>query len=279
MNFERIRPTIDVDRMQASHVTNIGGGYGLMADLVRCGLRSATLIDFDHIDATNPARQDLNTADLGRAKVEATAEHLRRINPDIEINVLLTDFCALDRDQMDDLLGQTDLIIDAADSFPVHARTCMEAARLRKSALWIGMYRGGRAGEVIHWVPDVTPACYQCICGARYRAFLQGGTRISSEGGTILDLHLVDAIAGQIAVGILTRGADNRMGKLIGQLGNRNLLQIKLDPEYRLGDKDIFRTYLGDNPANFSFTTIALPMDPEPDCPNCAAAAALSAGA
>ena len=105
MNFERIRPTIDVDRMQASHVTNIRDGYGLMADLLRCGLRSATLIDFDHIDATNPARQYLNTVDLGRAKVEATAEHLRRINPDIEIEILLTHFCALDREQMDELLG------------------------------------------------------------------------------------------------------------------------------------------------------------------------------
>ena len=278
MNFERIRPTIDVDRMRASHVTVIGGAYGLAADLVRCGLGSITLIDFDYVDATNPARQDLNTADMGRAKVEATAAHLRRINPDVEIDVLLTDFCALDRDQMDELLGQSDLVIDAADSFPVHARTCMEATRLAKPALWIGMYQGGRAGEVIHSVPGITPACYQCICGDRYQSFTQGGTRISSTGGTILDLHLVDAIAGQIAVGILTRGADNRMGRLIGQLGNRNLLQIKLDPEYRLGDKDIFRNYLGDHPANFSFTTIALPMDPEPDCPNCAAVAASNAG-
>ncbi len=66
-------------------------------------------------------------------------------------------------------------------------------------------------------------------------------THIPSTGGTILDLHLVDAIAGQIAVGILTAGAENRMGRLIRQLGNRNLLQIKVDPEYRLGEKTSLR--------------------------------------
>jgi hypothetical protein len=125
-------------------------------------------------------------------------------------------------------------------------------------------------------MPPTTRTCYRCICSSRYRAFAQqaSGTaneiHIPSTGGTIFDLHLVDAVAGQIAVGILTAGADNRMGRLIEQLGNRNFLQIKNDPTYRLGDRDIFRQYLGDHPANFSFTTIALPMEPEADCPDCA---------
>ena len=269
MNFERIRPTIDVDRMHTSHVTIIGGAFGLARDLVRCGTGAVTLIDFDYVDSTNPARQDLNTVDLGRPKAEATAAELRRINPEIDVEVHLTDFCAIPREQLEELLGHTDLVIDAADSFPVHARTNLEVTRLQKAALWIGLYREGRAGEIVYYVPGVTPACYRCICGNRYRAFTTGGAKISSIGGTILDLHLVDAVAGQIAVGILTRGAENRMGRLIEKLDNRNLLQIKIDPDYRLGDKDIFRQYLGDHPANFSFLTLALPMEPEPGCPDC----------
>src|SRR5207244_876898 len=120
-----------------------------------------------------------------------------------------------------------------------------------------------------YWAPPATTACFRCICSSRYRAFYDQGsgngnaTHIPSTGGTILDLHLVDAIAGQIAVGILTAGAENRMGRLIEQLGNRNILQVKIDPEFRLGEKDIFGRYLGVDPANFSFTTIALPMEPE----------------
>src|SRR5205823_14649451 len=117
-------------------------------------------------------------------------------------------------------------------------------------------------------------ACYRCICSSRYRAFEgqarsgTNATQIPSTGGIIMDLHLVDAIAGQLAVGILTDGADNRMGRLIRQLGNRNLLQVKIDPLYRLGDTDIFGEQLG--PAHFSFNTIALEMQAESDCPDCA---------
>jgi hypothetical protein len=114
------------------------------------------------------------------------------------------------------------------------------------------------------------------VCSSRYELFAahagraENPTRIPSAGGTILDLHLVDAIAGQIAVGILTAGAENRMGRLIQQLGDRNLLQIKIAADYLMGGKDIFTQYLGINPANFSFTTIAVPMEPESRCPDCA---------
>lgn len=275
MNFERIAPTIDVDRMRQSRVVVIGGAYGLAKDLVRCGLGSVALIDFDYIDSSNPARQDLNTIDVGRAKIEATAAELRRIDPDVEIETYLADFCALPNEQVEELLGQADLVIDAADSFPVHARVNLLATQLGTPALWIGLYRAARAGEIVYWVPGVTPACYRCVCVDRYRAFHAGGTKIGSVGGTILDLHLVDAIAGQIAVGILTRGVENRMGCIIEALGDRNLLQIKIDPEFRLNDRDVFRERLGDDPANFSFTTIALPMAPEADCPDCRAARAL----
>jgi hypothetical protein len=276
MNFDRIRPTIDIERMQQCHVTIVGGAYGLAQDLVRCGLRSLTYVDFDRIDASNPARQDFNMTDLGQLKAEALATTLKRINPDVEVNCLIRDFCDIGEEEFDVQFGHTDLFIFATDFFPAQARGNLQALRLRKPAIWIGLYREGRAGEIVHWVPDVTPACYRCICGSRYMAFAAqefgrtNETQIPSTGGTIFDLHLIDAIAGQIALGILTAGADNRMGRLIRQLGNRNILQVKSDPEYRLGEKDIFKECLGDHPANFSFTTIALPMEPERNCPDCA---------
>jgi hypothetical protein len=284
MNFDRIRPTVDVDRMQQSHVTVVGGAYGLTQDLVRCGLRALTYVDYDRVDASNPARQDFDTTDLGLHKVEALSAALRRINPDVEVNCLTRDFCDIDRDEFDAHFGHTDLFVFATDFFPAQARGNLEALRLRKPAIWIGLYRGGRAGEIVYHVPGVTPACYRCVCSGRYRAFANQadptaataagaarGVHVPSTGGTIFDLHLVDAIAGQLALGILTAGADNRAGRLIGQLGNRSILQVKVDPEYRLGDRDIFAEHLGNGPANFSFTTIALPMEAEADCPDCAA--------
>lgn len=276
MNHDRIQETIDVPRMQQSHVTVVGGAYGLTQDLVRCGLGAVTYVDYDRIDASNPARQDFNSTDLGQHKAEALAEALKRIDPDVEVNYLLRDFCDIAQDEFDTHFGHTDLFIFATDFFPAQARGNLQALRLGKPAVWIGLYRGGRAGEIVYWMRNVTPACYRCVCSRRYAAFAAQAegparaTHIPSTGGTIFDLHLVDAVAGQIAVGLLTAGANNRMGRLIRQLGNRNLLQVKIDPEYRLGNKDVFAQYLGTNPANFSFTTIALPMEPEPGCPDCA---------
>ncbi len=136
MNFDRIRPTIDVDRMQQSHVTIVGGAYGLAQDLVRCGLGSLTYVDFDRIDASNPARQDFNMTDLGRHKADALAEALKRINPAVEVNYLLRDFCEFDQEEFDLHFGHTDLFIFATDFFPAQARGNIEAVRLRKPAIF-----------------------------------------------------------------------------------------------------------------------------------------------
>lgn len=277
MNFDRIRSSIDVDRMQSSRVAVVGGAYGLTHDLVRCGLGAVTYVDFDRIDASNPARQDFNSTDLGEYKADALAASLRRINPDVSVDCLVRDFCEFSPAEIEEHFGGVDLFIFATDFFPAQARGNLEALRLSKPAIWIGLYREGRAGEIVYTMPGVTDACYRCVCSSRYRAFaaqaaegVADATHVPSAGGTILDLHLVDAVAGQVAVGILTAGAENRFGRLIGQLGRRSLLQVKCDPTYRMGTKDIFAEYLGDHPANFSFTTIALPMAAEADCPDCA---------
>lgn len=278
MDTTRIEQTIDVERMQSSHITSVGGGYGLASDLVRCGVKSATLVDFDIITASNPARQDFYSTDLNRLKVEAAATYMRRINPEVEVECLVRDYCEISQEEHDCLFGDTDLFIFSTDSFVAQALGNMEALRMNKPAIWIGLYQGGRAGEIIYYVPGVTTACYRCICPTRYQAFEQGAAHVSSAGGTILDLRLIDAIAGQIAVAILTRGADNRMGRMIEQLGNRNLLQVKMDPNYRLAGNDIFAQYLGNHPANFSFTTIALPMDRDENCPDCRSRHATDSG-
>ena len=268
MNFERIRPSIDVDAMQQCHITMVGGAIGLAADLVRSGLGSVSLVDYDHIDSSNPARQDFVSIEIGFRKVEAAAAWYRRINPDIEVETHVTNFCAIPRDTFDELFGHTDLFVLATDFFPAQARGNLEAVRLGKPSLSIGLYRGARAGEVVLQLPG--RACYRCICKSRYDAFTTGQTQVTSAGGTILDLRLVDAVAGYLAVGVLTQGADNRFGTLIEKLNSRNLFQIKLDPDYTLGERDIFREFLGEHPANFSFNTIALSIDRDEQCPDCA---------
>jgi hypothetical protein len=77
-----------------------------------------------------------------------------------------------------------------------------------------------------------------------------------------------------LVVGLLTMGADNRYGKLIEQLGERNFLQVKIDPAWNFAGKDVVKEELGisdGTDAYFSFCTIAR-RDPDngtAPCPDC----------
>ena len=76
-----------------------------------------------------------------------------------------------------------------------------------------------------------------------------------------------------ICVGLLTEGSDNRHGRLIGQLGDRQFLQVKIDSLWAWNGRDVIRETLGvseGNDAFFSFVTAAR-RDPDPGgkCPDC----------
>ncbi|MFM9943283.1 MAG: HesA/MoeB/ThiF family protein [Hyphomicrobiaceae bacterium] len=74
------------------------GGAALMA-LARTGVGHVTIADLDEFEVSNLNRQVFAFTDtVGRHKAEASAEILRRINPDIGIEVLKSDWpTAIDR--------------------------------------------------------------------------------------------------------------------------------------------------------------------------------------
>lgn len=277
LDFTRIASVIAVDRTQASEVAviGVGGSVTLICDLARCGVRRFKLMDFDIIEPSNVARQDHDTRRIGTAKVQAVAERLHEINPEIEVQAIVADFTALSDAEFDWHFGSSDLLIMATDSFPAQAAGNRLALRKNIPAVFIGLYEEGRAGEVVFWHPGLA-ACFRCLCASRYAAYAAPQPPvITSRGASVLDIRLVDGIAGMVAVGLLTQGADNRYGRLIDQLGDRNFLQIKVDPTFDWDGRDVFREVLQipeDNLAYFSFVTIAR-SDPDQGhlyCPDCA---------
>ncbi len=83
----------------AAHVLVAGlGGVGSWAleALARSGVGEITLMDFDHIAPSNVNRQLHATQEnFGKSKVQAMAERLRSINPQIRMN-LIDDFLSVD---------------------------------------------------------------------------------------------------------------------------------------------------------------------------------------
>ncbi len=277
--FSRIKPNIDVARMQSSHVAVVGAGgaAGKVNHLVRCGLRRLTLVDFDTVTASNIGRQAHDAEFIGRPKVEAVAIAARRTNPDVDVRTLICNLLKMTDEEIDSVFGDADLLIFATDNFAAQARGNEIALRLGKPALWVGLYAGGQAGEVIWWKPGLP--CFRCLCENRYaahaRAAAEGRTLDPvSDGCTIFDITLLDSIAGMVAVGLLTQGADNRFGRLIDQLGERNFIQVQLDPLWQLNGRNPVREYLGVAPETdtfFAWNTVARrhPEGGDPPCPDC----------
>ncbi len=89
--FVRQQELVPFAPLQEIMATVIGvGAIGRQAalQLAAIGCRRVQLIDFDSVDPTNVTTQGYLAADVGQLKVLATAEAMRRIDPDIEVETI-----------------------------------------------------------------------------------------------------------------------------------------------------------------------------------------------
>lgn len=64
-----------------------GLGSNVAAMLTRCGFCHFEILDSDNIEPSNLNRQHFFLNDIGKNKVSALKQHLRRINPDITVKI------------------------------------------------------------------------------------------------------------------------------------------------------------------------------------------------
>jgi sulfur carrier protein ThiS adenylyltransferase len=102
-------------RLAASRVAIIGcGGLGsnVAAMLLRSGVRTLTLIDFDVVEPSNLNRQLYFRDQVGRLKVEALCETLLRIDPEARLTLVAE---RMTRDNLPGFVRDADVIVEAAD--------------------------------------------------------------------------------------------------------------------------------------------------------------------
>lgn len=86
-SYEFLKPDMVRERI---HIIGCGAvGSTLAENLVRFGLTRITLYDFDKVEPKNIANQMFFNDDIGKLKVEALADLLKRINPQIESDLKL----------------------------------------------------------------------------------------------------------------------------------------------------------------------------------------------
>jgi tRNA threonylcarbamoyladenosine dehydratase len=116
-SLERLYGASAIQRLRAAHVAVVGvGGVGSWAAeaLVRSAIGAITLIDPDHVAQSNLNRQvHALESTLGMAKVDALGRRLLEINPAL---VLKAHDQALESDNLEGLLGEATVVIDAIDS-------------------------------------------------------------------------------------------------------------------------------------------------------------------
>ena len=93
--FARQASLVPADALAELAVTVIGvGAIGrqVALQLAALGVRKLSLGDFDVVELTNISTQGYVQADLGLAKVEATARSIRQIDPTIELELVADRF-------------------------------------------------------------------------------------------------------------------------------------------------------------------------------------------
>ncbi|TWU58247.1 ThiF family adenylyltransferase [Rubripirellula reticaptiva] len=147
----------------ASSVAVLGcGALGTVAAevLARAGVGKLTLIDRDVVEWTNLQRQSLfDEADAreGRSKAAAACERISQINSSIRVVPIVADVGA---GNIRDLLGEVDLVIDAADNFSL--RFLLNDWSLATKTAWVHGGCVGASGQVRLFTGQGRP-CFRCV--------------------------------------------------------------------------------------------------------------------
>ncbi|HEY5517429.1 MAG TPA: sulfur carrier protein ThiS adenylyltransferase ThiF [Coriobacteriia bacterium] len=139
-------------RLAESNVAIVGcGGLGsnVAAMLLRSGVRTLTLIDFDVVEESNLNRQLFFRDQIGRPKTEALAETLLRIDPEARLTLRTRRVTA---DDVADLVRDADVIVEAVDRADTKAmlvNTLMEALPETPLVTASGLAGSGSANAVV----------------------------------------------------------------------------------------------------------------------------------
>ncbi|MDD3534623.1 MAG: tRNA threonylcarbamoyladenosine dehydratase [Candidatus Cloacimonetes bacterium] len=174
-DFSRTELLIGTDALKRLKQTKVAiaglGGVGSYAAeaLVRAGIGSFILVDFDTVGATNINRQLLATQDsIGKVKTELMRERILSINPAAEV---LCHQVFLDSENRSELLANADFIIDAIDSLGPKIGLLEELAKTERRFISV-MGAGNRLDpSKLHLAP--LKKSENCPLARRVRKFLR----------------------------------------------------------------------------------------------------------
>jgi adenylyltransferase/sulfurtransferase len=140
-------------------IAGLGGlGSSVSTYLTVAGIGKIRMVDHDILELSNLNRQVLHwDSDIGKKKIESAKEKLRRMNPNIELEVVPK---TIDQDSVDELTSGFDMIVDAIDNFST--RYLLNKTALKKNIPFFHGAVHGFYGQATTIIPGKT-ACLTCI--------------------------------------------------------------------------------------------------------------------
>jgi proteasome lid subunit RPN8/RPN11 len=291
--FDRVTRAYDLRHLSTCRLLCIGagGGAGFIEDNARAGVGEHVIIDPDVVSETNIATQQVYRRDIDRPKVACLAERIIDINPTAAVIPRQKPLEEISDDEFRELAfapmphrpPPTDVVLcGLTDNFEAQARVNRLGLNLGLPTFCAQVYAEGLAAEITFTFPGVTPACHRCILSARYNAYLKNGFKnnVTSNGTPIFATTRLNAIKGFILLAILHHGRSHpRWGGMLARIGNRNLVQVRLDPDVGslLGIRNFEQAFDGVSREQLFFDeTIWRPQMPESPatgypapCPDC----------
>lgn len=146
-----------MEKLKNAHVAIFGlggvGGYALEA-LARSGVGTLTLVDHDCVSLTNLNRQLLATRQtIGQAKVQAAAERVHSIDPQIRVYALQSFYGPDNREEFD--FRRFSYVIDAVDTVTAKL-SLVEAAKSAGVPIISAMGAGNKLDPTAFRVADIS---------------------------------------------------------------------------------------------------------------------------
>ncbi len=135
-------------------------GTSVSSLLVRAGVGHVLIIDRDYVEPSNLQRQSLfDEADAAESlpKAVAAARKLASFNSDVQVQGEVADLTA---ENIESLLGDADLVLDATDNF--ETRYLINDFAVKNSKPWIYAAAVAAYGVTMNIIPGET-ACLACV--------------------------------------------------------------------------------------------------------------------
>ena len=294
-------------------VIGAGGFASVFRNCARMGIGEGIIVDLDVVTEQNTATQDVRIDSRHQYKVHALASDFVKITPAASVlaipepieNIDDTEFSSLisaplrchdavcsnvsDKSQISPPTPTINvrspkrvILLVMTDNFWAQARGHRLGLQFGLPTICAQEYSRGRGAEVTYTVPGVTTSCHRCITSSRYRAYLSEDFQndVTSEGAPIFATEFLNAVIGHILLALIHHGTEHkRWGNMVTRLGNRNLIRLRMDPDFDDYFGDTFgRRHKGAAGANsmFMLDSLFLPQTPDsgqsedrPVCPDC----------